>query len=161
VAVSSPSLPPTRATTHPRRWLWVLAVISAAALAVAMVGRTDGVTLQAIPANESMPDDQAREVAEKTLLVWARERNEGHLANLQELTCPDAPNNTVRNQLSDLRKVDRLQQWNIVATTRFNRQGSTWTIVALGRDKGGLFTLRIDDGRLRVCSWDSVPLPKE
>lgn len=144
---------PTLRAPRRRGWLpWVLFVGSLALLAVAVLGRDQGATLRAMDVSESLPDDQAQVVAEKTLLVWLRERNEGHLANLEELTCPDAPDSWVSRQLADLRKVDELEQWNIVAATGFSRQGSTWTINGLGEDRGGMFTLRIDDGRLRVCS---------
>lgn len=106
-----------------------------------------------------MTDDQAREVAEKTILVWARERNAGHLANLQEMTCPQAPDSWVSHQLAALERGSDLPQWNIVAATGFIRSGSEWTITGLGRDQGGMFTLRIDDGRLRVWSMGPLPVP--
>lgn len=149
---------PTAETRH-RWWLWAAAAASVVILVVAVVGRDQGATLRAIPASESMTDDQARAVAEKTILVWARERNAGHLANLQEMTCPHAPDSWVSRQLVGLERATVLPQWNIVAATGFSRSGSGWTISGLGRDQGGMFTLRIDDGRLRVCSMGPLPVP--
>ncbi|OLP01603.1 hypothetical protein BVU76_14125 [Mycolicibacterium porcinum] len=131
----------------------MLAVIAAA-------GYDHGPTIRAIPASEAMSDDQAREVAEKTALVWARERNAGHVANLRELTCPDPPDTWVSHQLRRAEAGADMPQWDVVALTGFTRGPSGWTINALGKDNGGMFTFDIgEDGRLRACAWGSVPVP--
>lgn len=142
-------------------WLWTLAVVAIVLLVVAVVGRYDGPSIRAIPADQSMTDDQAREVAEKTLLVWARERNAGNPVNLREMTCPDPPDSWVSRQLIGIEEGGTPPEWDIVALTGFARAGSTWTLNGLGRDHGGMFTLKIDDGRLRVCATGPVPVPTD
>lgn len=140
-------------------WLWLITVASVVLLVVAVVGRDDGPTLSAIPADNSMHDDEARTVAEKTVLAWTRERNAGRFENLQELTCPAPQESWVSRQLEHAREGISLEPWNITALTGFSRDGQTWTINGLSPDHGGMFTLRIEDGRLRVCEMGPVPVP--
>lgn len=139
-------------------WLWLFVAASVVLLVVAMSGRDDGPTLSAIPADDSMTDDQARTVAETTVLAWLRERNAGDIENLRELTCPDAPQSWVSRQLDHARDGVPLEPWNITALTGFSRGGQSWTINGLSPDHGGMFTLRIDGGRLRVCEMGPVPV---
>ncbi|MHA3023894.1 hypothetical protein ACXPWS_26935 [Mycobacterium sp. BMJ-28] len=140
-------------------WLWLIAIASVGLLVVAVVGRGDGPTLSAIPADNSMHDDEARTVAEKTVLAWARERNAGRFENLQELTCSDPPQSWVSRQLDHAREGISLEPWKITALTGFSRRGQSWTINGLSPDHGGMFTLHIENGRLRVCEMGPVPVP--
>ncbi|MCZ8380343.1 hypothetical protein O6P37_15850 [Mycobacterium sp. CPCC 205372] len=141
------------------RWLWAIAAAALILLTIAIVGRSDGPTLQAIAAGEAMSDEQARKAAEKTLLAWTRERNAGHFENLRELTCADPPDTWVSRQLDHARAGTSLEPWNIAALTGFTREGTTWTINGNGVDHGGMFTLRVESGRLRVCAMGPVPVP--
>lgn len=140
-------------------WLWGLAAVAVVLVTVAILGRSDGPSLRAITASEAMSDDQARETAEKTLLAWTRERNAGHLDNLRELTCANPPDTWVRRQLDHAKAGTSLQPWTISALTSFTRNGSEWTLNGLNTDYGGMFTLHIEDGRLRVCAMGPVPVP--
>ncbi|WP_131811557.1 hypothetical protein [Mycolicibacterium peregrinum] len=107
-----------------------------------------------------MTDIEAHDVAEKTLLAWARERNAGNAENLNELTSPDTPSGWVSDQLSAVEQGDKPPQWDIVATSGFTRNGTVWTMNGFGTTDGAMFTFRIgDDGRLRIYSRTPVPLP--
>lgn len=140
-------------------WLCLVAAAAVALLAVAVVGRDGGATLHAIPASESMTDDEAHAVAEKTILAWTRERNAGNAANLDALTCPDAPESWVSRQLAAVAEGKPSTSFDIVATAVFARHGSTWTMNAMSLDRGGMFTMRIVDGELRVCELSAAPVP--
>ena len=140
-------------------WLWGMAVLAVALLTVAILGRSENPSLRAISVTETMSEEQAREAAEKTLLAWTRERNAGHLDNLEELTCANPPDTWVRRQLGHARSETSVIPWKIGALTGFTRDGSTWTINGLSADYGGMFTLHIEEGRLRVCAMGPVPVP--
>ncbi|MFA4080848.1 hypothetical protein ONA92_03960 [Mycobacteroides salmoniphilum] len=147
------------ADRSPRRgwagvWLWAVAVIAAAVvLAVAISGRDRGTgpTLRPMSASESMSDEQARTVAESTVLVWVREYKAGHLANLKALTNPE--------------NVDRIMQVmagrdEVVAFGGFARRGPLWSLnTHLEGGVAGVFILQMKDGELRVDRLVSAPIP--
>ena len=135
-------------------WLWAVALVAAGAvLAVAIDGRDPGTgpTLRPIAASESMSDDQARAVAESTVLVWAREHKAGHLANVTTLTDPE--------------QVDRLMKLladrdDVVSFGGFDRNGPLWTLnTHLTGGAAGVFILHVNDGELRVHGLESAPIP--
>jgi hypothetical protein len=144
--------------------LWIVATIaSAALLVVSIVGWGHGgtATLRAMAASESMPDDQARAVAENTVLVWDRERNARHLANLEEMSCPDPrPDSIVAREIDDVRKgLPEVKDLHIVAFGSFSRNGSVWLLSVFYNEPGLVFELHIIDGALRVCEMGSAPVP--
>lgn len=135
-------------------WLWAVALVAAGAvLAVAIDGRDpgSGPTLRPMAASESMSDDQARAVAESTVLVWAREHKAGHLANVKALTDPE--------------QVDRMMKLmadrdDVVSFGGFSRNGPLWNLnTHLTGGAAGVFILHVNDGELRVHGLESAPIP--
>ncbi|WP_078284484.1 hypothetical protein [Mycobacteroides chelonae] len=135
-------------------WLWVVALIAAAAvLAVAISGRDQGAgpTLRPMSASESMLDEQARAIAESTVLVWVREQKAGHLANLRALTNPENADHIM--QVMDGRD-------EVVAFGEFVRRGRLWSLnTHLKGGAAGVFVLEVKDGELRVDRLVSAPIP--
>jgi hypothetical protein len=149
-----PSASSERTPRRTRIPLWALALAAAACLgllAVAIVGAGEQATLRPMAASESMSDEQARGVAVNTARVWLRERDAGHVANFEALTC--------RGQLlGDLEHAKRHDSMNQVidATGSFTRDGSAWkldTSFTNGNDVTWKF--EIVDGGLRVCGFET------
>lgn len=141
-------------------WLWGLAaVLAVAVLVVAIVGRDrgGGPTLRAMAASESMAEEQARAVADTTVRVWMRERNEQHLDNLEALSCPDR-DGLLAKEVDAVKNGEMTIAYGFTATARFLRHGPAWTLdVFFTPNKGAMFTLRIMDGELRVCRIEKLP----
>lgn len=158
------SVPQSNPSRRLPTWVLVLwALVAIIALAVAIAGRSDGTTLRAIAVSPSMSETDAQNAAERTALAWVRERNAGHRANVRELTCSEPPKGWVRDQLTFVTHSDSpppsANQWKLAALTGFQRAGDEWTINALAPDQGGMLVMRIEDGRLRVCALEPVPVP--
>lgn len=150
---------------RPRRvalWLSALAVVVAAAvLVVAVLGRDrgDGPTVRPLTASESMSDEQARAVAVSTVLAWTRERDAGHLANLQALTSPNIPG-MVAKDIQALQDHRPLAPDQVSAFGRFQREGPLWGIYThFANNRGMVFLLEIRAGELRVAGIASAPVP--
>jgi hypothetical protein len=143
--------------------LWAIAAVaSIALLAVAIVvsGRSEGPTLRAMAASESMPDDQARSVAENTVRVWVRERNAGNLANAEALTCPlQTLDGTLALEMGDVKEHKPRNILRIRAIGAFTRNGATWTLNVHFQAASVMFVLQVRDGELRVCHIDPAPVP--
>lgn len=153
-----------------RRVLWgvwsVTLLLSIALLAWAgtLAFRHWGQTLRAMDANESMPSEQARQVAENTVRVWMREREAQHVANLVALTCK-SPDASVREELDDVRS-GRVSAWTPLAAGLFTQEGLLWDVLMYSQVGGSgdpnwyysaaHFTLVVEEGQLRVCSIDDV-----
>lgn len=151
---------PTTPSTRIRLWPWIIAALAAVAvLLIAIAGRADGATLQAMSASEDMTDEQARGVADNTVRVWVRERNAGNVANLKALSCPDTDNGALRREIDSAEQGDRSNPPHIAATGSFTRNADQWALVTMFDDGGAYFTLRVTDGRLLVCQIDSAPIP--
>ena len=135
-------------------WLWVVAALGAAALlAVAIVGREHGdvPTLRPMEASESMSDAQARAVAESTVLLWLREQNAGHRANLSVLTSPDHADHVMKLMQG---------QSGVRAFGGFTRVGSEWGLSThLISGSSAVFVLKQQDGELRLFQLRSAPIP--
>ncbi|TEA06100.1 hypothetical protein [Mycobacteroides salmoniphilum] len=135
-------------------WLWVVAVfVAAAVLAVAVSGRDRGTgpTLRPMSVSESMSDEQARAVAESTVLVWVRELRAGHLANLRALTNPE--------NADDIMQVMEGRD-EVVAFGGFARRGPIWSLnTHLKGGAAGVFILQVKDGELRVDRLASAAIP--
>ncbi|TDZ78087.1 hypothetical protein DE4585_03923 [Mycobacteroides salmoniphilum] len=152
----------SRAEGGGRWWVWLLAAAASVTLLVTSLmlwGIGERPTLRAMAASEAMTDEQARVVAENTVRVWFRERNAGHLANLQALSCPDVHDGPVAREIEHLRNHDPLELMQVVAVTGFTRKDPIWTVNVIRQKAGSMFELRIDGGELRVCQVDSAPVP--
>ena len=159
----SPAKPGAR-----RGWIqvavWgIAAAVAAIALIVAIVARPtvdpDAPTLQPMEASESMTDEQAFAVADNTARVWMRERNEGHLANVEALSCANPGLGVMANEIDKLRRGDFLKAHDITATARLTREGPRWTIDVLRATGGSTFVLEVVDGELLVCRIVPAPVP--
>ncbi|OBK12695.1 hypothetical protein [Mycobacterium asiaticum] len=143
-------------------WLWGLAALaSIAVLIVAVLGadRSEGPTLRPAAVTDSMTDAQAREAADTTVRAWVRERNAGHLANLEALTCPDSEG-TVTDELNAVRRHERMPAMQVVSTGAFGRQGSLWALSThFSNDKSVQFVLGVRRGELLVCRIAAAPVP--
>lgn len=155
--------PPSPVQRAARRQWWVsgaVAAVSVVVLAIALIGRNDdGATLRAMAADESMPDEQARAVAENTVRVWMRERNARNLPNLKALTCPDSRSGAVGQEIENIQTGKPTRAHNVEATGAFHRDGAVWTLNTVFTSGGAMFTMEIRDGQLRVCQFDSAPVP--
>lgn len=155
--------PPSQRRPRIALLLWGLAAaVSIAVLVVAIIGRDrgDGPSLRAMAANESMSDEQARTVADNTVRVWVRERNAGHLANLEALSCPaNMRHGTLAGEIDDLKKRLPVKPMQIIAVGALVRNGSVWTLNTHFVGPSVMFTLRVFDGELRVCDIDAAPVP--
>lgn len=143
-------------------WLSAAAVVAAAAvLAVAVVGREhgDGPTMRPMTARESMSDEQARAAAVSTVLAWTRERDAGHLENVQALTWPNV-SGVVATDMQGLHDRRQLTPDRVIAFGRFQREGPLWGInTHFANDRGMVFLLQIRDGELRVAGIAAAPVP--
>lgn len=146
---------------QPRLWPWALiAILGVTVAAVAWLGRDQGPTLRAMSADVSMSDLQARAVADNTVRVWIRERNAGHLRNVQALTCPEIPSSgLLHDEVERLRQDIDTQRFDVVTTGAFEREGPVWTLNVLGHDTGAHVTMRIIGGELRICDMGVAPIP--
>lgn len=143
-------------------WLWgIAALLSIVVLVVAVVGRDRGdrPTLRPRTVSDSMTTAQAREAADTTVRAWVRERNAGHLANLQALTCPDSEG-TVRAELTLAQNHERRPAMQVVSTGAFGRHDSVWTLSThFANDKSMQFVMVVRNGELLVCQIASAPVP--
>lgn len=156
-----PATGPTQAD-RARIWWWSgAAALAIIALVVAILGRDHGggATLRAMTASQSMPEDQARRVADNTARVWMRERNMQHLENLENLSCPDTHDGVLARELSLVREHKTTRAHQVTATSHFTRHGATWTLYVHDPDNGSMFTMRILNGELRVCQIEAAPIP--
>ncbi|QCH25765.1 hypothetical protein [Mycobacteroides salmoniphilum] len=167
--------PPHRAASGNRRRCGALAIGVSAALTVASVAvllvaiqgrdRGDGPTLRAMVANESMSDEQARAISETTMLVWLRERNERHLANLEALSCSDRQG-TVAREVEAVKNHDPVaKELRIVAFGNFFRDGPAWLLnthfepTRFPHTRSVMTFMRVQDGVLRVCAFGPTTIP--
>lgn len=149
-------LPEPRRWTRRRvaTWCWLAAVIAAAlVLTVAIQGRDrgDGPTLRPMEASESMTDEQARAVAESTVLVWVREQAAGHQANLTALTSPEHEDRVLELMRG---------QTGVTSFGGFSRQGPLWNLnTHLSDGSGAELVLQVKDGELRLYRLRPAPIP--
>lgn len=142
--------------------LWAVAAVAAMALlVVAIVGRDqgEGPTLRALAAGESMSDEQARTIADTTVRVWVRERNERHLANLEALSVAE-PADIVARELGEI-KAGRpfRKEIRVLATGALTRRGAVWGLNTHLDDQSLVFVMRIEGGELRVWAVGSALTP--
>jgi hypothetical protein len=132
-------------------WLWVIvALMAPQVLLTALDAAHSRLTVRAMAASESMPDDQARQIAANTARVWIRERQAQHLDNVRALTCPGvSPHSIVAG--------NRVSAGSMIDTTGFiARQGSTWKLDAhQARGTDVVFVFQIYDGELRLCGTEA------
>jgi hypothetical protein len=143
-------------------WIWVIAAIGSAALLVVVIlgwGHPRGATLRPMTASESMPEAQARAVADNTARAWLRERAALHLANLEALSCPDPkPNSVLAGEFDKVRQhVRPATNTDVVTTGMFNRKGPEWAIDVSFGDQWEQVEFRIVNGELRVSDMGAIP----
>lgn len=143
--------------------LWVIAAaVSVAVLVIAVVGRDRGdrPTLRAMAVSDSMSEEQAHAVAANTVRVWIRERNAGHVANLEALSCPAGMRRgTLATEINLLHAGRRGVPMEVNTTGAFGRFGPGWTLSAHFRENAAVFAFRVLDNELRVCDIDAAPIP--
>lgn len=143
--------------------LWVIAAaVSIVVLVVAVVGRDRGdrPTLRAMAVRDSMSEEQAHAVADNTVRVWIRERNAGHVANLEALSCPSGMRRgTLAAEIDGLHAGQRDVPVEINTTGAFGRFGPVWTLSTHFRDAAAVFSFRVLGDELRVCDINAAPIP--
>ena len=100
-------------------------------------------------------------MADNSVRVWVRERNAGHLANLQALTCLEGAAGTVAEEVKALKNHEPVKvPINIVSTGGFARHGSAWTLnTHFASGVSFEFVLVVERGELRVCRIAAAPVP--
>jgi len=116
-------------------------------------------TIHALPASDSMSDQEAYEVAESTIRAWVRARNDRNVANMAALMCT-GPQRQIAIPYTREEPNPELGQLDAVSVGQLNRIGPNWTIPVLYRSPGEgyggrLYTLVIQRGQLRICKASS------
>lgn len=105
-------------------------------------------------------EEQARAIADNTARVWLRERNAGHLANLEALSCPsEQRRGNVKVEIDALTRGKRDSPVTVLSTGSFARLDSEWRLSTHFLNGGAIFTFKDLAGELRVCDIGPAAIP--